>query len=103
MTEQEIEAFRITARANITKVAKNLASGVGLDVLEMAVEFAQTNASGARESQMRIVGDTALFTVEDPEPLLAAMPWAKYLNFKGQHVLGIPHDFLHMQAARGCG
>lgn len=52
---------------------------------------------------MRIVGDTALFTVEDPEPLLAAMPWAKYLNFKGQHVLGIPHDFLHMQAARGCG
>ena len=52
---------------------------------------------------MRIVGNTALFTVEDPEPLLAAMPWAKYLNFKGQHVLGIPHDFLHMQAARGCG
>ena len=41
MTEQEIEAFRITARANITKVAKNLASGVGLDVLERAVEFAK--------------------------------------------------------------
>jgi SNF2 family DNA or RNA helicase len=52
---------------------------------------------------MRIVGNTALFYVEDPEPLMEAMPWAKCTNFKGQWVIAMPHDFAHMQAARGCG
>jgi hypothetical protein len=52
---------------------------------------------------MKLIGSQAVFAVDDPHPILMAVPDAKHVTFKGKEIVSVPHTFHHMQMMRGFG